>query len=93
MDHPAFSGFGGYLLPWDNRPQQLDTQLSDIRSLLPYHSHVNPDVVVDALNYMIDEVGVERDIFYDFYTERQKQLDPAKQTAGLFFLRGTPGAA
>lgn len=92
VDHPAFSGFGDYLLPWDNRPQQLDTLLSDIRSLLPYHSHVNPEVVVDALNYMIDEVDAGRDIFYDFYTERQKRLDPAKQTAGLFFLRGKPGA-
>lgn len=92
VDHPAFSGFGNYLLPWDNRPQQLDTRLSDVRSLLPYHSHVNPKVVVDALNFMIDQVGAGHDIFYDFYTDRQKQLDPGKQTAGLFFLRGKPGA-
>jgi acetyl esterase/lipase len=92
VEHPAFSGFGDYLLPWDNRPQQLDTRLDDIRTLLPYHSHVHPEVVVNALNYMIDQVGAGRDIFYDFYTERQKRLDPAKQTAGLFFLRGKPGA-
>ncbi len=92
VDHPAFSGFGDYLLPWDNRPQQLDTPLSDIRTLLPYHSHVKPAVVVDALNYMIDQASDGRGIFYDFYSEREKQLDSSKQTAGLFFLRGKPGS-
>jgi len=92
VDHPAFNGFGDYLLPWESREEQLDIKLSDVSSLLPYHSHVNPDVVVDALNYMIDEVSDGHDIFYDFYTERQKQLDPAKQTAGLFFFKGKPGA-
>ena len=93
VDHPAFSGFGDYLLPWDNRPQQLDILFSDIRSLLPYHSHVNPEVVVDALNYMIDQVDAGQTIFYDFYTDRQKQLDPAKNTAGLFFFKRKTGCA
>jgi acetyl esterase/lipase len=92
VDHPAFGGFGDYLLPWDNRTQQLDTLLINVRYLLPYHSHVKPDVVVAAINYMIDEVNAGHTIFYDFYTDRQKRLDPAKQSAGLFFFRGNPGA-
>jgi acetyl esterase/lipase len=92
VDHPAFSGFGTYLLPWDNREEQLDITLSNVRSLLPYHSHVNPEVVVDALNYMIDQANAGQTIFYDFYSDRQKQLDPDKNTAGLFFFKGKPGA-
>ena len=88
VDHPAFSGFGDYLLPWDNRTQQLDSNLSNVGSLLPYHSHVNPDIVVGAINFMIDEVNDGHTIFYSFYTDRQKQLDPTKQSAGLFFFRG-----
>jgi acetyl esterase/lipase len=92
VEHPAFNGFGEYLLPWDNRPEQLDVRLSNVRSLLPYHSNVSPDVVVDALNYMIDDAADSYDIFYNFYTDRQKQLDPSKQTAGLFFFKGKPGA-
>ncbi len=92
VEHPAFKGFGEYLLPWNNRPQQLDAILSNVGSLLPYHSHVNPDIVVGALNHMIDEVASGREIFYDFYNERQKRQDPAKHSAGLFFFRGKPGA-
>jgi acetyl esterase/lipase len=92
VEHPAFKGFGEYLLPWDNRPQQLDVILSNVGSLLPYHSHVNPDIVVRALNHMIDEVVSGREIFYEFYNERQKRQDPAKHSAGLFFFRGEPGA-
>jgi acetyl esterase/lipase len=92
VEHPAFSGFGDYLLPWDNRRPQLDTLLINVPSLLPYHSHVSPGVVVAALNYMIDEVNAGQTIFYDFYTDRQKHLDPSKNSAGLFFFRGKPGA-
>lgn len=92
VEHPAFSGFGDYLLPWDNRTEQLDVSLNNVRSLLPYHSYVDPEVVVDALNFMIDQAGGGQTIFYDFYTEHQKQLDPAKNSAGLFFFKGTPGA-
>lgn len=92
VEHPAFNGFGEYLLPWDNRPQQLNTSLSNVGSLLPYHSHVRPDIVVSALNHMIDEVASGRKIFYDFYTEQQKRQDPARNSAGLFFFRGKPGA-
>ena len=92
VEHPSFKGFGEYLLPWDNRPQQLDVNLSNVGSLLPYHSHVDPDVVVGAVNHMIDEVASGHKIFYDFYTEQQKRQDPAKEYAGLFFFRGKPGA-
>lgn len=92
VDHPAFSEFGDLLLPWNNRTQQLDTPLSNVRSLLPYHSHVNPDIVVRALNYMIDEVNAGQTIFYDFYTDLQKQLHPAKKISALFFFKGKPGA-
>jgi acetyl esterase/lipase len=41
---------------------------------------------------MIDEVHDGKAIFYDYYTEQQKQEDPAKKFAGLFFYRGEPGA-
>lgn len=91
-DHPAFHGFGPLLLPWDDNTPYLDTPLTDVGSLMPYHSHVTPAVVVAALNHMVDEVGADRPIFYDFYTERQKQASPDKSRTGLFFFRGRPGA-
>ena len=41
---------------------------------------------------MIDEVEGGKTIFYDFYTKKQKQKDLTKESAGLFFFRGDPGA-
>jgi acetyl esterase/lipase len=67
-------------------------RLSNIGALLPYHTHVNPDVVVGALNHMIDDVTRGKTIFFDFYTEAQKRAEPSKERTGLFFFRGTVGA-
>lgn len=92
VNHPAFQGFAQSLLPLDDNTAYYDTPLQDVRSLLPYHSHVNPDIVVGALNHMIEEVSGGKTVFYDFYTEQQKQEDPGKAYTGLFFDRGRPGA-
>jgi acetyl esterase/lipase len=92
VNHPAFSGFGDYILPWDENTRFYDTPLNKVRSLLPYHNHVDPDIVVIAVNHMIDEINEGKAIFYGFYTEQQKQQDPTKEPTGLFFFRGRPGA-
>jgi acetyl esterase/lipase len=59
---------------------------------MPYHGYVRPDVILDALNHMIDEVNQGKTIFYDIYTADQKRTDPGKSDTGLFFFRGKPGA-
>ncbi len=92
LNHPAFAGYGHLLLPWDDRAYDGDMRLSDIGLLLPYHSQVNPDVVVGALNRMIDDVSNGKPVFFDFYTEAQKQTEPARENTGLFFFRGKSGA-
>ena len=92
VNHPAFKGFSQFILPGDNNSYYYDTLLSNVRSLMPYHSHVNPDIIVAALNHMIDEVKDGKTIFYDLYTEQQKREDPFKELTGLFFFRGAPGA-
>ena len=71
------------MLPRENDTYYLDTPLSNVRSLMPYHGHVDPDIVVGALNHMIDEVNDGKTIFYDFYTEQQKQEDPTKENTGI----------
>ena len=92
VNHPAFQGFGELMLPWADNAEYLDTRLERVGSLMPYHSHVDADVVVDALNSLIDDADAGKTIFYEFYTERQKQEDPTKKLTGLFFYRGKPGA-
>lgn len=90
VNHPAFKGFGELLLSFDNNSGYYNTKLSDVGSLMPYHGNVVPDVVIGAVNHMIDEVNDGKTIFYDFYTEEQKQQDPGKRNTGLFFFRGKP---
>lgn len=92
VQHPAFKDFGNLLLPRDNNSDYYNTRLSDVGILMPYHGHVVPDDVVDALNHMIDEAGSGKTIFYKFYTEEQMLQDPGKRNTGLFFFRGKPGA-
>jgi len=92
VKHPAFKDFGELLLPLDNNSANYNTKLSDIGLLMPYHSHVHPGVVIGAVNKMIDEVNENKTIFYDFYTDEQKQQEPDKRYTGLFFFRGNPNA-
>ena len=93
LSHPSFAGFGRLILPWDNRAYDENMPLSSLGSLLPYHSHVRPEIVVGALNPhdRRGELG-QAWIFYDFYTEAEKKEQPEKRNTGLFFLRGKPGA-
>ena len=92
LDDPAFAGFASLLLPWDGRRYDRDMRLTDIASLMPYHSHVDPKDAVVALNRMVDDANAGRPIIYDVYTEDQKRADPTKAKTGLFFFRGKPGA-
>ncbi|ABC82988.1 alpha/beta hydrolase [Anaeromyxobacter dehalogenans] len=92
LNHPAFAGFGDLLLPWDDRAYDEHMPLTAIGSLLPYHSHVDPETVTSALNRMIDDVGGGKTVFYRFYTEAQRREQPERERTGLFFLRGRPGA-
>jgi acetyl esterase/lipase len=92
LEHPAFAGFARLLLPWDDRRSDATMALKNIGSLLPYHSHVDPPVVVSSLNRMIDDASAERTVFYDIYTDAQKHADPSRRNTGLFFFRGKPGA-
>ena len=92
VNHPAFEGFGQFILPLDRGRYDMDMPLENVASLLPYHSHVDPVAAVNTINHMIDEVDSGETIFYNFYTDQEKQLVPTKESTGLFFFRGEPGA-
>ena len=92
LHHPAFAEFSRLLLPWDDRTYDESMPLSRIGSLLPYHSHVSPNIVANALNHMIDDARSGRTIFHDIYSDAQKRDEPARAHTGLFFFRGRPGA-
>ena len=92
LRHPALRGFGRLLLPWNGPRDNASLSLTKIGSLLPYHSHVDPLVVVSSLNRIIADASAGRTVFYDFYTDEEKGRQPTKSNTGLFFFRGRPGA-
>jgi acetyl esterase/lipase len=92
VNHPAFKGFGELLLPWDDNSEYYDLKLSNVASLMPYHQNIDPSLVVETINNMIEDTDRGLEIFYDFYSKEQKQIDTSKEKTGLFFFRGRPGA-
>ena len=92
LEHPALAGFGRLLLPWDHCRVDTTMRLREIGSLLPYHTHVDPAVVVSSLNRMIDDAAAGRTVFHDFYTANEKEAEPSRRNTGLFLFRGKPGA-
>ena len=92
LRHPAFAGFAHLILPWDDRAYDEQMPLTRIGSLLPYHTHVDPETVATGLNRMIDDAASGKTVFYRFYSDAQTQQQPAKSKTGLFFFRGRPGA-
>jgi acetyl esterase/lipase len=92
LKHPTFAGFARLLLPWDDRRYDSSMRLREIGSLLPYHTHVNPAVVVSSLNRMIDDAAAGQTVFYDIYTAAEKGAEPSRRNTGLFFFRGKAGA-
>ena len=92
VSHPAFQGFGEKILPWDDNSAYYTTSMKKVGSLMPYHSHVRPNVVLSSVNHMIDEVNRGKTIFYNFYSDQQRQQDPSLEQTGLFYFRGEAGA-
>lgn len=92
LAHPAFAGFAHRILPWDGRDYDRQVGLSDLSTLLPYHSHVDTASTVAALNLMVNDAGRGRQVFFEIYPDTERRDEPAKAHAGLFFFRGRPGA-
>ena len=92
INHPTFEGFGRFLFPTERGLPRIEMRLDEIGSLLPYHSNVKIDAVMEVIAYMMDEAESGKTIFYDIYTDEEKRSDPTKENAGLFFFRGEPNA-
>ena len=92
LRHPAFEGFAPLILPRDDRAYDEQMPLARIGSLLPYHTHVDPRTVTDALNCLIDVAAIGKTVFYRYYSDAQIRQERDRGHTGLFFVRGRPGA-
>nr|WP_321292560.1 alpha/beta hydrolase [uncultured Trichococcus sp.] len=89
---PEFEEFGRFLFPTERGMPDSSMPLSDIDSLLPYHSQIDTDTTLDVINEMLRMVGDGETIFYEIYSAEEKAADPTKEATGLFFFRGATDA-
>lgn len=92
IQDPIFEGYGRLIFPTAfGRPSDSMT-LSQVGSMLIYHNDVDTGTTLDVIREMYRQRKEGKKIFYDIYTEEEKQRDPEKRDTGLFFFRGNPGA-
>ena len=90
INDPAFEDYGRLIFPVDMSIDN-DLELQDVEEILPWYSEVNPERTVEIVNYMKNQAESGNQIFYDIYSDEEKNADPAKEDTGLFFFRGNPG--
>ncbi|GAB2844033.1 hypothetical protein GCM10022221_49180 [Actinocorallia aurea] len=91
-DHPAFAGFGDYIVPWESGPVAMLTAPLSVEKIAPYLGAWDPRTMVDGVNFLIDQVNAGRTLFHHIYTPEEITEDPSKKAAGVFFVPGRPDA-
>lgn len=89
MEDPVFGDYGRLIFPVD-RTIDEDLTLRDVGDILTWYNNVNPDRTVEIANYLREQAQSGEQIFYDIYTDEEKEEDPDKENTGLFFFRGNP---
>lgn len=87
IDNPAFGDYGRLIFPVD-RTIASDLTLENVGDILTWYTHINPDKTVEIVNYLGENAAAGNAVFYDIYTEKEKEEDPWKEDTGLFFFRG-----
>ena len=85
---PVFGEYGRLIFPVDTGYYSGDT-LGSLR--LTWYSNIDSDKTVEITNYMKEHAGAGETIFFDIYSEEEKEADPAKEDTGLFFFKGNSG--
>ena len=85
----GFSPWGRLLFPADSG-YWSGTTLGSL--LLRWYSHIDAAKTVEIIRYFKAQTLRGEPVFFDIYTEAEKQRDPRKRNTGLFFFRGKKGA-
>ncbi len=89
MADAAFAGYGRLLFPVQDS-YWSGTTLEDLR--LAYYNNIDPDKTVEIVNYLHVKAVCGETVFYNIYSDDEKDADPRKEDTGLFFFRGNDGA-
>ncbi|MBR2594053.1 MAG: prolyl oligopeptidase family serine peptidase [Firmicutes bacterium] len=89
MEDAALGDYGRLLFPVNTGYYRGHT-LEDL--YLTWYNYIDPDKTVEICNYMKNHALAGETVFYDIYSDAEKEADPAKKDTGLFFFKGNPGA-
>ena len=92
ISDPCFEDFGRLLFPVDRSVSENMT-LEEISSgsVYVWYNYIDPDKTVEIIQSLHDHAAAGEQVFYDIYSEEEKEVDPSKEDTGLFFFRGNPG--
>lgn len=88
INNPVFGDYGRLIFPINNNYYSGDT-LGELE--LTWYNNIDPNKTVEITNYMRSHAENGDVIFYDIYTDEEKEADPAKKNTGLFFFKGNSG--
>lgn len=88
INDPVFGDHGRLIFPVNDWYYSGDT-LGDLQ--LTWYSNIDSDKTAEIANYLREQVASGNTVFYDIYSEEEKQTDPEKADTGLFFFKGMPG--
>ena len=89
VSYPGFGDWGRLIFPVDEGYYSGST-LKDLR--LTWYSNIQPAKTVEIVNYFKEKADAGETVFYDIYTDAEKNANPWKADTGLFFFKGQPGA-
>lgn len=88
INDPVFEEYGRLIFPVDEAYYSGDT-LGSLR--LTWYNNINPEETVKIVNTLKSRAESGETVFYDIYTDEEKEEDPEKEDTDLFFFRGNPG--
>ena len=89
MSDPAFGSFGRLIFPV-HREHLFGSTLEDLG--MTFYTTIDPASTVKSVNYLKSAADAGESVFFDIYTDEEKEADPEKNDTGLFFFRGRAGA-
>lgn len=85
INDPIFGDFGRLIFPVNDGYYSGDT-LKNLR--LTWYNNINAAHTVEICNYLKKQTLAGNRVFYDIYTNEEKEADSRKKNTGLFFFRG-----
>ncbi|MBE5919997.1 MAG: esterase [Pseudobutyrivibrio ruminis] len=85
QNDPVFGDYGRLIFPVDSGYMGGST-LGNLS--LAWYNYIDPEKTVEICNYMKTQFENGNNIFFDIYTDEEKNADSSKEDTGLFFFRG-----